>query len=484
MAQNEKTFLNQPRGLVTLFFTEMWERFSYYGMRAILLYYMWEMIKQGQLHFDKATAASIFAIYTSMVYLTGMVGGFIADRLLGARKTVLWGGILIMFGHIALALPVGAAGLFSSIILIIAGTGLLKPNVSSLVGSLYAEEDPKRDAGFSIFVFGINLGAFIAPLLVGWASEQWNYHVGFSLAAIGMFLGLVQYVYTGRKYLPESALHPVNPLLPEERRRLVGRLALIIAAIIIVLGGLYTASALTLPNLINVLTVVAVALPIYYFVSMYRSPKTDRVEKSRLMAYVPLFIAAVLFWALEEQGSIVLATFAADRVNYPSWFAPAWFQSFNPLFIMLYVPLFAWLWTKLGSKQPSSPKKFALGLGFTALSFLLMALPGTLFGTDVKVGPFWLVGSWALIIVGEMLISPIGLSVTTKLAPKAFTSQMMGMWFLASAAGSALNAQVVGLYTPKTEVAYFTWFGLIVLALGLVIWFMSRWIHSMMRGVN
>jgi POT family proton-dependent oligopeptide transporter len=484
MEQIEKTFLTHPRGLATLFFTEMWERFSYYGMRAVLLYYMWYMISNGDLNVSKATAASIMAIYTSMVYLTGIVGGFIADRLIGARRAVFWGGVLIMLGHIVLALPFGASALFTSIVLIVIGTGLLKPNISSLVGSLYSETDPRRDAGFSIFVFGINLGAFVAPLLVGFVSDKWDYHWGFSIAAVGMFIGLVQYVIDGKKYLPESALLPVNPLVGDEKRRLIGRVALITTALVAVLGIMAIGDVLTLPNIINLLTVIAIGLPIYYFVSMYRSPKTNATEKSRLIAYIPLFIAAVLFWALEEQGAIVLATFAAERVNYPEWFSPAWFQSFNPLFIMLYVPLFAWLWTTLGSKQPSSPKKFAIGLGFTGLSFLLMAVPGTMFGTDVNVGPFWLVGSWALLIVGEMLISPIGLSVTTKLAPKAFTSQMMGMWFLAAAAGSALNAQVVGLYTPATEIAYFTWFGMITIALGLIIWFISKRVHALMSGVN
>ncbi|WEV60301.1 peptide MFS transporter [Streptococcaceae bacterium ESL0729] len=481
---SKKEFLGQPRGLQTLFFTEMWERFSYYGMRAILLFYMWFMIDNGELNVPKTTAASIMAIYSSLVYLTGMGGGFIADRLIGQRRAVFLGGVLIMLGHIALATPFGAPALFVSMALIIIGTGLLKPNVSSLVGELYSAEDPRRDSGFSIFVFGINLGSFIAPLVVGWAQAQWNYHVAFSIAAVGMFLGLVQYTLDGKKYLPEEGLEPVNPLSADEKKSFYIKTVVISVALILAFGVLAALKVLTLSLFINLLTVFAVLAPVYYFVKMYRSDKTSKEEKSHVLAYIPLFLSAVIFWALEEQGSIVLATFAADRVNYPSWFQASYFQSLNPLFIMLYVPLFAVLWTKLGKKQPSSPVKFAIGLFFTAVSFLIMAVPGLMHGTSVKVGPWWLVASWALIIVGEMLISPIGLSVTTKLAPKAFTAQMMGMWFLSSAVGSALNAQVVQLYTADTEVMYFIILGAITLVFGVIVLAISKKIEKLMGSVR
>ncbi|OFI46624.1 peptide ABC transporter permease [Floricoccus penangensis] len=481
---SNKEFLGQPRGLQTLFFTEMWERFSYYGMKAILLYYMWWMIDGGELNIPKTAAASIMAIYSSLVYLTGMGGGFIADRLIGQRKAVFWGGVLIMFGHIALATPFGAPALFVSMALIIAGTGLLKPNVSSLVGELYSPEDPRRDSGFSIFVFGINLGSFLAPIVVGWAQGEWNYHVAFSIAAVGMFFGLLQYYFDGNKYLPAEGLKPVNPMDASEKKSFYSKVIAGTLATVVFFGLLAAFKVLTLNLFINLLTIFAVIIPVYYFVMMYRSDKTTKEEKSHVLAYIPLFISAVIFWALEEQGSIVLATFAAERVNYPSWFHASYFQSLNPLFIMLYVPLFAVLWTKLGSKQPSAPVKFAIGLVFTALSFLIMAVPGMLYGTSVKVGPFWLVASWALIIVGEMLISPIGLSVTTKLAPKAFTAQMMGMWFLTSAVGSALNAQVVQLYSAKTEVPYFIILGLITLVFGVIVFLTSKTIERLMGNIR
>ena len=483
MEDKGKTFFGQPLGLSTLFMTEMWERFSYYGMRAILLYYMWFLISTGDLHITRATAASIMAIYASMVYLSGTIGGFVADRIIGARPAVFWGGVLIMLGHIVLTLPFGASALFGSIILIIIGTGFLKPNVSTLVGTLYDEHDRRRDAGFSIFVFGINLGAFIAPLIVGAAQEAAGYHVAFSLAAIGMFIGLLVYYFGGKKTLDPHYLRPTDPLAPEEVKPLLVKVSLAVAGFIAIIVVMNLVGWNSLPTYINLLTIVAIAIPVFYFAWMISSVKVTSTEHLRVVSYIPLFIAAVLFWAIEEQGSVVLATFAAERVD-SSWFPVSWFQSLNPLFIMLYTPFFAWLWTAWKKNQPSSPTKFAVGLMFAGLSFLLMAIPGALYGTNGKVSPLWLVGSWALVILGEMLISPVGLSVTTKLAPKAFNSQMMSMWFLSSAVGSALNAQLVTLYNAKSEVAYFSYFGLGSVVLGIVLVFLSKRIQGLMQGVE
>ncbi|RRG18498.1 peptide MFS transporter [Weissella viridescens] len=487
--KKDTAFFGQPRGLRTLFMTEMWERFSFYGMKAILLFYIWYLISAGQLHVDRATGASIMAIYVSMVYLAGTLGGFIADRIMGERRTVFWGGVLIMIGHIVLALPGATIALFSAMALIVLGTGLLKPNVSSMVGSLYKQDDPRRDSGFSIFVFGINVGSFLAPILVGWTQQSFGFHAGFSLAAVGMLFGLIQFHF-GQKDLSENSLYAPDPLQPEEVRPLIFKVgyAVVALALVIILMNLMGWNSIN--DYINLLTVVAILLPITYFVIMSTSPKVTALERSRVFAYIPLFLAAVLFWAIEEQGSIVLATFAADRVNYAdlpswlSWFKPAMFQSMNPLFIMLYTPFFAWLWTAWGKRQPSAPMKFAVGLMFAGASFLLMAVPGAIWGTGMKVSPLWLVGSWALVIIGEMLISPVGLSVTTKLAPHAFMSQMMSMWFLSSSAGSALNAQLVRLYNPANEVSYFFLFGAASVALGVVLVFLVPRINKLMAGVR
>lgn len=491
----DTAFFGQPRGLSTLFFTEMWERFSYYGMRAILLFYMYYAIKDGGLGMDQATAASIMAIYGSLVYLSGVIGGWLSDRVWGSRRTVFIGGVLIMFGHIALALPFGIPTLYTSIVLIVAGTGLLKPNVSEMVGGLYADGDKRRDAGFSMFVFGINLGAAVAPWAVPWAASgfgfhifgsEMNFHAGFSLAAIGMFFGLLQYYIDGKKYLSKDSLYPDDPIDKEALRPVITWTVVALVALAIILGLMAAVGQLNINNIISLITVVAIALPIIYFIMMISSKKVTKVERSRVIAYVPLFIAAAIFWGIEESGSVVLALFAEQRtvLHLGSWhFAAANFQTLNPLFIMILTPFFVWLWDKWKG-QPSAPGKFAAGLVIAGLSYIWMALPGMMFGTSGRVSPLWLVGSWFIVEIAEMLISPIGLSVTTKLAPKAFRSQMMSMWFLADSAGQAVNAQIVKYYSTGTEVPYFLTIGLVSVVFGIILIFFVKKIHSLMEGVN
>jgi POT family proton-dependent oligopeptide transporter len=488
-AKKDRGFLGQPIGLRTLFLTEFWERFSYYGMRAILLFYMYMAVEKGGLGMNQTTAASIMAIYGAMVYMTGVVGGYISDRILGPRRTVFWGGVLIMFGHIVLSLPFGEGGLFGSIVLITLGTGLLKPNVSDMVGSLYSEEDPRRDSGFSIYVMGINLGSLFAPAVVQWTAAKYNYHTGFSLAAIGMFVGLVVYWYEGRKYLPKSGLTPPDPISKEERSKAISRVIYGLVAVAIIVIAMFFTHTLTINNIIDLISALGIILPIIYFVVMLRSKKVTKIERSRVIAYIPLFIAAVVFWAIEEQGSVIMALMAAEQtqLHIGGWNLQAgYFQMLNPFFIIIYTPFFAWLWIKLGKRQPSSPSKFWLGLVFTAASYFLLVLPLMHVGTG-KISPWWLVGQWALIEIGEMLISPVGLSATTKLAPKAFSSQMMSMWFLADSAGQSINAQLVKFFkpgVPSNEMAFFGITAIVVLVTGIILALLVPKIKPLMKGVN
>ncbi|WP_024747568.1 peptide MFS transporter [Levilactobacillus namurensis] len=483
----DKSFFGQPRGLSTLFFTEMWERFSYYGMRAILIYYMYYSVTKGGLGFDQGTAASIMSIYGSMVYLSSVLGGYLSDRVWGSRRTVFIGGVLIMFGHIALSLPAGKMALFVSILLIVLGTGLLKPNVSEMVGSLYAAGDSRRDSGFTIFVFGINLGSLVAPLLVGWLGMNYNFHLGFSLAAIGMFLGLIQYWVGGKKYLSKDSLYPTDPLEPGDMKKLSGRVIVGLVAFALILVLMYLLHALNLNNFVVLLSIIALATPVVYFVIFLTSKKVTAQERKHVWAYLGLFITAAIFWAIEEQGSSVLALFAANQTNnnfLGLHISPSWYQSLNPLFILIYTPIFAMLWNKWGKKQPSSPAKFATGMLFAGASYLIMVIPVVLFGTNSLVSPLWLVGSWAVVEIAELLISPIGLSVTTKLAPRAFQSQMMSMWFLADSAGQAVNAQIVKLYTPENEVAYFMGVAIVAIVAGLIMFALVKPIKNLMAGIK
>lgn len=483
----DHAFFGQPRGLATLAFTEFWERFSYYGMKAILLYYMYFAVSKGGLGFSQSTAMSVVAIYGSLVYMSSVIGGFIADRVLGGRRTVFFGGVLIMFGHICLAMPLGAVALFASIVLIVLGTGLLKPNISEMVGGLYSENDVRRDSGFSVLVMGINLGSFISPIVVGWLGQKVNFHLGFSLAAIGMAVGLIFYVIDGRKYLNKADDSAPDPLRKDEVAPLLIKIGLGALAVVVIFGIMALTGNFSLVNVINFITAVAILIPIVYFIMFLNSKKVKPVEHSRVLAYIPLFVASVIFWAIEEQGSSVLAMFAQTQTNLHAFgfnIPASWFQSLNPLFIILYTPFFAWLWMHLGKKQPSSPKKFTLGLVFAGLSFVLMMMPLAMHGEHSLVNPLWLVLSWAIVEIGEMLISPVGLSVTTKLAPHAFKSQMMSMWFLSDAAAQALNAQLVKLYTPGNELLYFGLIGGATIVIGILLIFITPRIEKLMGGVN
>lgn len=483
----QKGFFGHPKGLLTLFFTEFWERFSYYGMRAILIFYMYYELHEGGLGLDQVTANSIMAIYGSLVYMSGVIGGWFADRVFGTRRAVFYGGILIMIGHIILALPLGFTGLLFSMLFIIVGTGFLKSNVSTIVGDMYAENDNRRDSGFSIFYMGINMGAFIAPFIVGTIGEEYSFHLGFGVAAIGMLIGLIVYYVTQKKNLGLAGIEVPNPMNKEEKKKAVRNFVVGIVAILLIGIILYVTDNLTMKVFSLLITTLGVAIPTIFFIVMYRSPKTNKEEKSRLLAYIPLFIAAVMFWAIQEQGATILATYADTRTDLSVGsfeLKASWFQSLNPLFIIMFAPVFAWIWLRLGSKQPSTPKKFAISLFFAGASFLVMIIPAKISGGTELVSPWWLVLSFFLVVVGELLLSPVGLSATTKLAPAAFAAQTMSLWFLTSAAAQAINAQLVRLYEAVSEITYFGSLGGMSIVLGVILLIVTPLISKAMRGIN
>ncbi|MBP2001516.1 POT family proton-dependent oligopeptide transporter [Paenibacillus shirakamiensis] len=483
----QQGFFGHPKGLFTLFFTEFWERFSYYGMRAILVYYMYYEVSKGGLGLDQSTALSIMSIYGSLVYMSGIIGGWMADRILGTARSVFYGGIFIMLGHIVLAIPGSMILFFVSMVLIVLGTGLLKPNVSTIVGQIYSEKDARRDAGFSIFYMGINLGSFLAPLIVGTIGLDYNFHIGFGIAALGMLVGIIVFMVTRKKNLGLAGSIVANPLSPSEKKRvytLIGGGVILLAILVFVA---ITLGILTFKTFIALVGVLGILIPTLYFIVMYRSAKTTAVERSRIIAYIPLFIASIMFWAIQEQGSSILANYADKRMelNFAGiTLSPAWFQSLNPLFIIILAPVFAWIWIKLGKRQPSIPVKFSLGLLFAGLSFLVILLPAYLGGENSLVNPLWLVLSYLIVVIGELCLSPVGLSATTKLAPAAFSAQTMSLWFLSNAAAQAINAQIVRFYTPSTEMAYFGIIGGAAIVLGVVLFLLSPKIQGYMKGVE
>jgi POT family proton-dependent oligopeptide transporter len=483
----DRGFFGHPRGLSTLWFTEFWERVSYYGMRAILLFYMYDRLNQGGLGLPQHLAQSLMSIYGALVFMSGVIGGWLADRIFGSRRSILAGGVLIMFGHICLSIPTGGVvALYLSMVLITLGTGMLKPNISKVVGDLYHDRDERRDAGFSLFYMGVNLGAFIAPLAVGGLRDRWGFHAGFSLAAVGMAIALVWYVVGGR-LLGDAGRTPANRLTDTDRPRTLRRLGTGLVIVAVVVAILAVTHTLSPQLIIDTVSVLGILLPAAYFTVMLRSPKTTPIERSRILAYIPLFIASLFFWLIEEQGSVVLATFADQRTDLGAFgfhIPPEWFQSINPLAIVLLAPVFVAVWTWLGDRAPSTPRKFSFGLMLAGLSYVFMMAPGLINGTSVLASPLWLVGSFVIVIIGELFLSPVGLSATTKLAPAAFASQMMSLWFLSDAAAQGISAQIVPVFGPATEVAYFGIVGGLTVVLGVVLYFVAPVVQRAMRGVH
>jgi POT family proton-dependent oligopeptide transporter len=481
----EKTFFGHPRGLATLFFTEMWERFSYYGMRAILALYLYSAVSAGGLGVPQSSALSLVSVYGASVYMASLPGGWVADRLLGARRSVLYGGFLIMCGHFTLAVP-GILTVYAGLLLIVLGTGLLKPNISEIVGELYGDDDPRRDAGFSLFYMGINLGALLAPLVCGYLGQRVDWHLGFAAAGVGMAAGLLQYVL-GSRWLGEAGLRPANPLPATERRRVLGRVAVLAAAGVAVLVALAAAGVFTADRAVVAISVLSVLLPAAYFTLMLRSPRVTPAERSRVWAYVPLFVAATLFWLIFEQASTVLTAYADQKtrtsvlgIAFPS----SWYQSVNPVAILVLAPVFAALWMRLGPRQPSTPRKFAAAMVVIGSSFFLLALAGRSAGPDGRVSPLWLLAVYVVQTVAELLLSPVGLSVTTKLAPVAFASQTVGLWFLASAAGQGIGAQVVKLYGRVPDAVYFGAVGSAAIVAAGALGLAAPRLQVLMRGVR
>ncbi|WP_243064965.1 peptide MFS transporter [Humibacter sp. RRB41] len=477
--KDEKTFFGQPRSLANIFGVEMWERFSFYGMQGILLLYLYFSVADGGLAMPKPVAAGIVGAYGGAVYLSTIIGAWVADRLLGSERVLFYSAIVIMLGHLSLALLPGFGGLGVGLILIAVGSGGLKANATTVVGTLYSEKDPRRDAGFSIFYLGINLGAFFGPLLTGLLQSTIGFHYGFGLAALGMAIGLVQYSF-GRKRLPAEARQVSNPL-PKNRYALWVGLAVagILVVVVLVLVGVIRAD-----NLSIVVIVVTVVAAVAYFVVILTSRLTD-VERSRVYAFIPLFIASAAFWSLYQQQFTVVTFYSDNRLNRDvfGWEFPiSWVQSINPIFIIILSGVFAAIWTKLGERQPSTPIKFALGTAIMGVAFLLfLPFAG---GGDNSTPLIAMVGILLVFTIAELLLSPVGLSVSTKLAPKRFHAQMVALFFLSVALGTALSGQLAELYSPKTEGWYFGILGVIAIVIGVALALIAPLLRRLMAGVR
>ncbi|MFF3325469.1 peptide MFS transporter [Streptomyces sp. NPDC002889] len=487
-AGSEKTFLGHPRGLANLFMTEMWERYSFYGMRALLVLYLATEVADGGLGMNDATAVAIYSVYNAMVYLLALPGGWLGDRVWGARKAVAVAGVIIMTGHFLLAVP-AQISFFVGLAFIAVGSGVLKANISTMVGHLYRDKnDPRRDGGFTIFYMGINLGAFVAPLTIGWVGQKVSWHLGFAMAGVGMAIGLIFFFLGFRNLAPDSSRVPA-PLDAAGRAALMKKAMIWLAVAagtyaVIGLSGVFTIDWVLWP-----LTILGLALPAWYLIRVRRDKDLEEVERSRMSAYVWFFVAAAAFWAIYDQSGSTLSLFAKNSTQSTLFgfsFPESWYQSLNPLFVMALAPLFAWVWVALSrrSKEPSTLSKFAFGLVLIGASFGVMMLAQGVASGDTKVTPMWLVSVYFMQTIGELTLSPVGLSLTTKLAPQKYASQMMGVWFLAVTAGNSVIALLQLLGAPTDTQGWFASLGALAAVAGIAIFMYRKKVQPLMGGVH
>jgi POT family proton-dependent oligopeptide transporter len=454
----DRGFFGHPRGLSTLFFTEMWERFSYYGMRAILTLYMTKALAEGGLGFDEKYAALIYATYVSSVWYLPLPGGWLADRIFGARRAVLIGGIIIACGHYSMAINTHF-NFYAGLILIACGTGLLKPNISAMVGQLYAEKDQRRDAGFSIFYMGINLGAFLSPIVVGFLAQAPSFrrfvtsmgfdpnsvwHWGFGAAGVGMTLGIIQYVIGGARLSAVGQKPDRNPK-QDNQDGSAGFDFLTLA--LAILGGLIGVGiGYYVGGFVSTLFPGVVGFFAGYLAGTTRLLNGE--ELKRVLVIFILFIFSILFWMTYEQAGSSLTLFAdrLTRTTIFGWQYPSsWFQSVPAIFVIIFAPMFAALWQKLGDRQPSSPGKFIYGLFFAGIAFVVVTIASML-GGGGRVSPWWLVLVYLLQTFGELCLSPVGLSTVTKLSPARMVGLMLGVWFLSISIGSFIAGLTTSLF--------------------------------------
>jgi proton-dependent oligopeptide transporter, POT family len=456
------SFFGHPRGLATLFFTEMWERFSYYGMRAVLVLFLVGAVSSGGFGIDDKTAAAIYGLYTAGVYLAALPGGWVADRLIGARRAVYIGGGLIALGNAMLAVSTAPRGFYLGLLVIVLGVGLLKPNVSAMVGELYPEGGARLDAGFTVFYMGINLGATLGPVITGEAQTLIGPRAGFGVAAIFMAAGVLQY------HLTQRHLGVAGAFVAAPRDAAAGgatarkpwpSLWIALAASTLAVAALsFGWISINPVGLAHASALVIAATAVLYFGYLFIAGNLSALERRRVLVIVVLFLGSVLFWSGYEQAGSSLNLFAeryTDRALGSFVIPASWFQSLNPAFVIAFAPLVAWLWIALARRHlnPSAPASFAIGVILMGSGFVVMAVAASIVAHGSKVLPYWLIATYLLHTLGELCLSPVGLSYTTKLSPKRLVGQMMGMWFLSLSLGNLAAGLIAGEFDANNVAA-------------------------------
>lgn len=462
--KRERTFFGYPRWFGTLFVVDMWERFSFYGLSAILYLYLIAAPDQGGLGMGAAQAAALYGTYMALNFMAALPGGWVADRLLGARRATFWGGTLITCGHLLLALPFGNA-LYPALGLVIAGTGLVKPSMAAMIGEMYRGRPSEREAAFSIFYVGIQISALFAPLVTGIAAERVDWHLGFGIAAFGMAVGLVHYSVALRSRLADVGRTPGNPLSPGEGRVLARRIGLGVGAAAALATAAAVAGVLDAERTLMAVGLLVFATPVVYWTLLMRRPGIDE-HRPRLKAFLWMLGASSVFWALFAQGPALLTLFAQESTDrtVAGFEVPAsWFQSASPLFLLLLAPLFAALWLRLGPRV-QAPPKFVAGLATGGAAFLLMSLASSA-SAEGAVSPLWLLSAYLLLVVGELTVGVIGLSLASQVAPQGLNSRLLGLYWLFAAVGATVGGQIPRLADVVGQTAYFLGLGV----LGLVV---------------
>lgn len=487
----EKTLFGHPKGLFVLFFTEMWERFSYYGMRAILLLFLLDKTNGG-MGLNEGEGGAIYGLYTFSVYLLSLPGGWLADNVLGQRKAIWYGGIAIMLGHIVLAFPAGEAVFFAGLALVAIGTGLLKPNISSIVSELYPEGGAIRDAAFSIFYMGINLGSFLGITIVGYLGQKVGWHYGFGAAAVAMFLGLLVYRIFAQPYLKEKGM---TPKLTEDTKEVqktnplswILIAALLVFVLVLQFNGTFAWNSKS--GVATSMGIIAVAIVIIYFANLLFASNLSKIEMKRIVILFILFWGAVLFWAGFEQQGSSLQIFADRYSELPFGMPSSWFQNFNPFYILVFAPVLGGVWVFLEKKKLNPPLlvKFAIGLFLLGFGYYLMVWGAKVALTGVKASAFVLIFTYLFHTLGELCLSPVGLSAYTKLAPKKYLSQLMGIWFVAAALGNLFAGLFAGGFDEENVQQMpqmfmsIVWFCIVV---GGIILILQRPLKDWMGGIK
>ncbi|MBK5278556.1 MAG: peptide MFS transporter [Bacteroidia bacterium] len=497
---SNKTFFGHPRGLATLFFTEMWERFSYYGMRALLLLFMVATVEEGGMGLDEKTGGAVYGLYTMLVYLLALPGGWLADNFFGLRKSVFYGGCLITIGHFALALPFTET-FFIGLLFIVMGTGLLKPNISSLVGELYASTDQaRRDSGFSIFYMGINIGATIAPIITSYLGENINWHYGFAAAGIGMLMGVIQYKLT-EKNLGTAGLETIrlsDPILQLKREKNFKTGLMIFGVVLTLFMSLLLARIISVNpvTIAKISTYAIIGSVILYFGYILLFEKLDKEESNKIKVIAMFFLASAMFYAGYEQQGSSLTLFAdryTDRFIGSFEFPAGWFQTVPAGAVIVFVPLFAWLWVWLSKRNlnPSTPTKLSLGLIFMGLGYAVMMGGSMIVVAGSKALPGWLILTYIFHTFGEICLYPIGLSAVSKLSPKRLVGQLMGIWFMSLALGNLIAGLFSGEFddeaitaNPNLLVDLFQGVVIVMLVSGVIVLLFNKRLKKLMGNIR